>query len=144
MHSFHNLITKRSGIPNTVKLFISLESLQSKKMSLHICYIKDNAETLLYRSELTRKPNSVLDGYSSGIYIAVYPHTTYPETQSEQPCPTKSDASLFCLSSSGVYIAGKCHHFPRWSLTPPFHPYHNKLWRFVFCCTFRCLAAPGD
>lgn len=23
----------------------------------------------------------------------------------------------------------------RWALTPPFHPYHNKLWRYIFCGT---------
>ena len=36
---------------------------------------------------------------------------------------------------------------PRWALTPPFHPclipHRAGHRRFVFCCTFRRLAAPG-
>jgi len=24
-----------------------------------------------------------------------------------------------------------------WALTPRFHPYHTKAWRYNFCCTFR-------
>jgi len=30
----------------------------------------------------------------------------------------------------------------RWALTPPFHPYHDLLWRSVFCGTIRHGAKP--
>ena len=31
----------------------------------------------------------------------------------------------------------------RWSLTPPFHPYHGKPWRFLFYCTFLGVTPTG-
>ena len=45
-------------------------------------------------------------------------------------------AAYLALLRRGLPCRLRCRK-ARWALTPPFHPYHDLLWRSVFCGTIR-------
>ena len=45
-------------------------------------------------------------------------------------------AAYLALLRRGLPCRLRCRK-TRWALTPPFHPYHDLLWRCLFCGTFR-------
>ena len=71
------------------------------------------------------------------------PHATYPDGEPETALEGFPSHRPYSVLLPVGFTVPLLLPVARWALTPPFHPCHDRSWRFAFCGTFPRVAPAG-